>query len=226
MSDVLEVEINGKLCVLGPVPSAKLFIFDFLLRRLFVDWENIYKRNSMAMISEKRERFQQIVNLLPRLDVDEFGFSINNVSIVELENIFFYQVDSNSKILPSKLVQLHSMEIEPDPDEEEVKPVPEPGQDISEWNPPLKSSGSADVDLLAGLCTAFGAEGAFLLSNKLDRCRLQLLLRQHNRHHEDPEKRRDKYLKKYYQQFKTENRAVVDNALGLDFDPSILIPKK
>lgn len=220
--DLLEVEVLGELCVLGPVPSAKLFVFDFLLRRLFEDWEQVYERDSLRIAKEKLNRFQQIANLMPRLDIEGFGFKVDHVTIVELESIFFYQIDSNSRVIPSKLVELHSKEIEPDPDAEEEKEFPEPGTDISEWNPPLRSSGIPDIDLLAGLCVAFGAEGADLLSNKLDRVRLQLLLRQHNRYHEDPEKRREKYLKKYYQRFKAENKATVNAALGLDFDPSIL----
>lgn len=219
----LEIEVSDKLCVIGPAPSAKLFVFDLLLRRLFSDWEKVYRHDTVEMVRYKLPRFQQIADLLPRLDIDGFGFDVGKVSITQIQEIFFYQLDKDNKPCPSKLVDLHNIDIDPDPDDDEVVTEPEPGKDISDWNPPLKSSGSGEIDLMAGLCVAFTAEGALALSNKFDRCRLQLLLRQHNRHHEDPDKRRDKYLKKYYERFKSENKAVVENALGLDFDPTTLM---
>lgn len=223
MSNVIEIEIDGKLCIVGPTPSAKLFVFDLLLRRLFSDWEKQHNHDTVEMIRLRLSRFQQIADLLPRLDTDGFGFDVGKTAVLDIRNIFFYQLDGNEKPCPSKLIELHTINIEIDPDDDDVMEEPEPGKDISDWNPPLKSSGSADIDLMAGLCVAFGAEGASLLSNKMDRCTLQKLLRQHNRHHEDPEKRRDKYLKKYYERFKSENKSVVENALGLDFDPTKLM---
>lgn len=224
--EVLEIEISGNLCVVGPVPSAKLFVFDLLLRRLFEDWDKEFKRDFIEMIDKKLSRFQQVANLLPRLDIEGFGFPVKDVAVSEIQAIFFFQIDERQQAIPSKLVELHNLEIPPDPDEEPILEVPTPGQDISDWNPPLKTSGSHDIDLLAGLCVAFGAEGAMTLSNKLDRCRLQMLLRQHNRHHEDPEKRREKYLKKYYQEYKKQNQAAFESALGLDFDPASLLKPK
>ena len=123
-------------------------------------------------------------------------------------------------VLPGKLIALHQIEASEAPQ----KP-PEAGEDIDNWNPPVKSCGNPEIDSLGQLMAALSAIDVLALYDRFDLGTINLLIQAYNAAQESPEDRRKQYLAESYQKYKEQNPDAINKALGMDrisddFDPA------
>lgn len=219
---ILSFNLGGRTIVVSPVPFSRLAVLQILIQELTDTWERL-GGDVQLLLAECLFMVQQIANLFPRLDVPPhpatYGWDVSIQSVEEVQELFLCQIDGDI-ILPGKLVALHQI----DASESPQKP-PEAGEDIDNWNPPVKSCGNPEIDSLGQLMAALSAIDVLTLYDRFDLGTINLLIQAYNAAQESPEDRRKQYLAQSYQKYKEENPDVINNALGLnrindDFDPA------
>jgi len=217
------ISLPLKLIVVSPAPSSRLSILQTLIARATEEWEGL-KCDTELLIKGHNYLLQQIANLLPRMDVAATekctGWDVKEMTAQQVQDFFFYRQEQGEVIL-SDLMELHQSTIEVNP-QQELEPIE--GEDIGDWMPPIPSCGDTEIDLFGQLLSVFGVVGVELC-DRFDQNSLNLLIQAYNNSQQDPEVRRREYMAKFYNDYKEQNGAAIQRALGLDdFDPRKMMP--
>lgn len=210
--------VEDQFLVVAPVPFCKFMVFHIMLKEAWNLWEKCGE-NTELFTDNYQPLLQQIADLFPRLDrptqLNETGWNTSQMSLAAVRDFFFYQTSLNGEILPCKLLELNQVE----PSETGTEnSEPQEGDDISEWNPPIKSCGDTELDMIGQLIGALGID-SLKLCDRFDYNSISLLIQAYNASQEPPEERRKQYMIKYYDNYKQQNSAAIGQALGLgDFD--------
>lgn len=204
--------------MIAPVPFSRLVVFQILIEELTKLWEDL-QGDTATLIEDNSVLLQQIADLFPRLDSPQhclhYGWDTTLLSTEKVQEMFLYQTrDGNdTEILPGTLIKLHQSSIDSDAQPQEP---PKEGDDIDDWNPPVKSCGDAEVDLIGQLTSALGASEMLALYDRFDLNTINLLVQAYNYSQETPEDRRKQYLAESYQKYKKQNPDIMNKALGLN----------
>ena len=208
----LTIVTLDKILILAPAPASRLISLQILLETTHGLWESECNHDTALFVETMPAYLQQIADLIPRLDTPEpcNGFSIELLTISQITDLFFYQVE-DEKAITSQLIELH----QPRFPEEPAPPPPTWGDDIGDWAPPVESCGDPDTDLLAMLSVAFKASGAIRVFNTYDRETINLWIKQFNAYSEPAQERRDAWIAKMQSDYKEQNAEIYRDAMGL-----------
>jgi hypothetical protein len=208
-----------QVIVIAPVPFSRLSSFQFLTEELTKTWENL-GGDTALLLANHWTLLQQIADLFPRLDTPPqpivYGWDVSLMEPEDVQLMFLCQIEGDGKqtqAFPSKLLALHQSEFNTTT---EVAFEPQEGDDIENWNPPIKSCGDFVVDTIGQLTAATSVQDTLLLYDRFDLGTINLLVQAYNASQESPEDRRKQYLADSYKKYKEQNADIINKALGLD----------
>lgn len=182
-------------------------------------WESL-GGNTALLLKNHWVLLQQIADLFPRLDTPPqptvYGWDVSLMEPEEVQLMFLCRIEGEGEqgqAFPSKLLALHQSEFNTST---EVLFEPQEGDEIDNWNPPIKSCGDFVVDTIGQLTAATSVQDTLALFDRFDLGTINLLVQAYNASQESPEDRRKQYLAESYQKYKEQNPDVINKALGLD----------
>lgn len=208
-----------QVIVIAPVPFSRLTSFQLLTEELTKVWESL-GGNTALLLADHWTLLQQIADLLPRLDTPPqptvYGWDVSLMEPDEVQLMFLCRIEGEgeqAQAFPSKLLALHQSDFDTSA---EIPFEPQEGDEIDNWNPPIKSCGDFVVDTIGQLTAATSVQDTLLLYDRFDLGTINLLVQAYNASQESPEDRRKQYLAESYQKYKEQNPDVINKALGLD----------
>lgn len=208
-----------QVVVIAPVPFSRLNSFQLLTEELTKVWENL-GGDTALLLTNHWTLLQQIADLFPRLDTPPqptvYGWDVSLMEPEEVQSIFLCQIEgegTQAQAFPSKLLALHQSEFDTSA---EIPFEPQEGDEIDNWNPPIKSCGDFVVDTIGQLTAATSVQDTLALFDRFDLGTINLFVQAYNASQESPEDRRKQYLAESYQKYKEQNPDVINKALGLD----------
>ena len=211
--------LGPQVIVIAPVAFSRLFSFQILTEELTKIWENLGGDTAILLI-DYSVLLQQIANLFPRLDAPPqpiiYGWDVTQMEPEEVQLMFLCRIEGEgeqSQAFPSKLLALHQSDTAT-----ASEPIIEPqeGDEIDDWNPPIKSCGDAEIDTIGQLTAALSATETLALYDRFDLNTINLLVQAYNASQESPEDRRKQYLAESYQKYKEQNPDIINKALGIE----------
>ncbi|MEW6499096.1 MAG: hypothetical protein AB1589_42415 [Cyanobacteriota bacterium] len=201
----LIIEWADDFAIITPCSRAMLPSFESLLNYLHEKWRVNYQVDETVIQVAER-----VAALLPRIDSPGcFGFEVRSLSASEFESLFLAQV-VNGKILPCKLIELHSFKTEGRKQKAE-------GEELTPADIPIKSSGLPDADLFASLVNIDESiDGAWRLWTRFDAEMINAMIGQLNELRRDPQERMNEYLKARFDDWKRQNRSSYYQSIGVD----------
>lgn len=208
-----------QVIVIAPVPFSRLTSFQLLTEELTKAWENL-GGDTALLLTDHWTLLQQIADLFPRLDTPPqptvYGWDVSLMEPEEIQLMFLCRIEGygeQAQAFPSKLLALHQSEFDTSA---EVPFEPQEGDEIDNWNPPIKSCGDFVIDTIGQLTAATSVQDTLALFDRFDLGTINLLVQAYNASQESPEDRRKQYLAESYQKYKEQNPDVINKALGLD----------
>jgi hypothetical protein len=208
-----------QVIVIAPVPFSRLSSFQLLTEELTKVWENL-NGDTPLLAANHWTLLQQIADLFPRLDTPPqptiYGWDVSLMEPEEVQLMFLCRIEGEgekAQAFPSKLLALHQSEFDISA---EIPFEPQEGDEIDNWNPPIKSCGDFVVDTIGQLTAATSVQDTLALFDRFDLGTINLLVQAYNASQESPEDRRKQYLAESYQKYKEQNPDVINKALGLD----------
>ena len=204
-----------QVIVIAPVPFSRLSTFQILTEELTKIWDNL-DGDTALLATDYQQLLQQIANLFLRLDLPPqpivYGWDVSLMEAEEIQLMFLCKIEDN-QAFPSKLLALHQSDALTNT---EVAQEPQEGDEIDNWNPPIKSCGDIELDTIGQLTAATSVQDTLALYDRFDLNSINLLVQAYNASQESPEDRRKQYLAESYQKYKEQNPDVINKALGLD----------
>lgn len=201
-----------QVIVIAPVPFSRLTSFQLLTEELTKVWESL-DGDTALLLTNHWTLLQQIADLFPRLDTPPqptvYGWDVSLMEPEEVQLMFLCRIEDGH---PGKLLALHQPEITAT----EIQSEPQEGDEIDNWNPPIKSCGDVEIDTIGQLTAATSVKDTLALYDRFDFGTISLLIQAYNASQESPEDRRKLYLAESYQKYKEQNPDVINKALGLD----------
>lgn len=208
--------LGPQVIVIAPVPFSRLSTFQILTEELTKLWDNL-EGDTALLATDYQTLLQQIANLFPRLDLPPqptiYGWDVSLMETEEIQLMFLCKIGEDNQAFPSKLLALHQSD---EPVNTEVAQEPQEGDEIDNWNPPIKSCGDVELDTIGQLTAATSVRDTLALYDRFDLNSINLLVQAYNASQESPEDRRKQYLAESYQKYKEQNPDVINKALGLD----------
>ena len=208
-----------QVIVIAPVPFSRLTSFQLLTEELTKTWENL-GGDTVLLLRNHWTLLQQIANLFPRLDTPPeptvYGWDVLLMEPGEVQLMFLCRIEGDgeqAQAFPSKLLALHQSEFDTSA---QIVFEPQEGDEIDNWNPPIKSCGDFVIDTIGQLTAATSVQDTLALFDRFDLGTINLLVQAYNASQESPEDRRKQYLAESYQKYKEQNPDVINKALGLD----------
>lgn len=212
--------LGPQVIVIAPVPFSRLSTFQLLTEELTKVWDNL-DGDTALLATDYQMLLQQIANLFPRLDLPPqptvYGWDVSLMETEEIQLMFLCKIEDN-QAFPSKLLALHQSDA---PVNTEVAQEPQEGDEIDDWNPPIKSCGDVELDTIGQLTAATSVRDTLALYDRFDLNTINLLVQAYNSSQESPEDRRKQYLNESYEKYKKQNPEIINKALGFeatDFD--------
>jgi hypothetical protein len=208
-----------QVIVIAPVPFSRLSSFQLLTEELTKVWENL-GGDTALLLTNHWTLLQQIADLFPRLDTPPqptvYGWDVSLMEPEEVQSMFLCRIEgkeAQAQAFPSELLALHQSEFDTST---KVPFEPQEGDEIDNWNPPIKSCGDFVIDTIGQLTAATSVQDTLALFDRFDLGTINLLVQAYNASQESPEDRRKQYLAESYQKYKEQNPDVINKALGLD----------
>lgn len=212
--------LGPQVIVIAPVAFSRLSSFQLLTEELTKIWDNL-SGDTALLATDYQMLLQQIANLFPRLDLPPqptvYGWDVSLMQTEEIQLMFLCKIEDN-QAFPSKLLALHQSDA---PVFTEAAQEPQEGDEIDNWNPPIKSCGDIELDTIGQLTAATNVRDTLALYDRFDLNTINLLVQAYNASQESPEDRRKQYLAESYQKYKNQNPDIINKALGFeetDFD--------
>lgn len=213
--------LGHQVIVIAPVAFSRLSSFQLLTEELTKVWYTL-DGDTALLIADYQMLLQQIANLFPRLDTPPqptiYGWDVSQMEVDEIQLMFLCEIGEDNQATPSKLLALHQSDAITNA---EIPREPQEGDEIDDWNPPIKSCGDIEIDTIGQLTAATSVQDTLLLYDRFDYNTINLLVQAYNASQELPEDRRKQYLAESYQKYKEQNPDVINKALGFeatDFD--------
>jgi hypothetical protein len=208
--------VGLQVIVIAPVPFSRLSTFQLLTQELTKVWYEL-DGDTALLITDYQTLLQQIADLFPRLDtplqLTVYGWDVSQMEQEEIQSMFLCEIGEDNQAIPSKLLALHQSDVITST---ETPQEPQEGDEIDDWNPPIKSCGDPEIDTIGQLTAATSVQDTLLLYDRFDYNTINLLIQAYNASQESPEDRRKQYLAESYQKYKKQNPDVINKALGLD----------
>src|SRR6478672_3596624 len=155
-----------QVIVIAPVPFSRLTSFQLLTEELTKVWEGL-DGDTALLLTNHWTLLQQIADLFPRLDTPPqstvYGWDVSLMELEEVQLMFLCRVEGDgekAQALPSKLLALHQSEFNASA---EIPFVPQEGDEIDNWNPPIKSCGDFMIDMIGQLMAATSVQDTLAL---------------------------------------------------------------
>lgn len=213
--------LGTQVIVIAPVAFSRLSSFQLLTEELTKAWESL-NGDTVALATDYQPLLQQIANLFPRLDLPPqpsvYGWDVSLMELGDIQSMFLCEIGEGNQAIPSKLLALHQSDT---PANTEIPQEPQEGDEIDDWNPPIKSCGDTEIDTIGQLTAAMSATETLALYDRFDYNTINLLVQAYNASQESPEDRRKQYLSESYEKYKKQNPDIINKALGFeatDFD--------
>jgi hypothetical protein len=213
--------LGSQVIIIAPVAFSRLSSFQLLTEELTKVWYAL-DGDTALLAADHQMLLQQIANLFPRLDLppksNVYGWDVSLMEARDIQLMFLCEIGEENQAIPSRLLALHqSIATE----NIEIPQEPQEGDEIDDWNPPIKSCGDPEIDMIGQLTAAMSATEALALYDRFDYNTVNLLVQAYNASQESPEDRRKQYLAESYQKYKEQNPDIINKALGFeatDFD--------
>jgi len=199
----IDYDYSEDFAIVAPVKRCDLESFNCLLGHLFHFWQKADYQIDLRC----RTLIERIANLLPRIDIQGTGISVDSLSVESLEGLFIGEV-KNDELLPSRLMKLQEFRI---PSKKKIK---KDGEPLTPEDVPINSSGLEFADTLATLISVDdGVLGALRMCEELDAHTINATIFYLNELRRDPKDRLNEYLNEQFEEWKRENQQAYQSAI-------------